>query len=98
MAHSESIVRSSKSESRLRTAVRRRRRKMHSPAPSRATEATRQILPDETPGEIRGILATLAADGTARRFMVAEREGFKFFVRRQRSLDPCCDRHAGKDH
>src|ERR1700722_4547884 len=38
MARSESVVTSSKSKTRLRTAVRRLRRKMHSPALSRGTE------------------------------------------------------------
>ena len=41
---------------------------------SRAAEAPRQILPDETSNKIRGILATFAADGTASLFMVAEGE------------------------
>lgn len=39
-----------------------------------AAEAAHQILPDETAGKIRVILATFAADGTASLFMVAERE------------------------
>jgi hypothetical protein len=41
---------------------------------SRAAEAARQILPDETSGNISGLLVTFAADGTASRFMVAEGE------------------------
>lgn len=44
---------------------------------SRAAEATRGILPNETSGKIRGILTTFAADGTASLIMVAEGENLK---------------------
>jgi hypothetical protein len=47
---------------------------------SRAAEAARQILSDETLGKNRGIFETLA-DGTASKFIVAERGGFELMER-----------------
>ena len=81
MARSESVVKSSKSEIKLRTACEGCGEKFILQPLSRAAEAARQILRDETSGKIRGILAASAADGTASLFMVAERVGFEPTVR-----------------